>query len=181
MSSHGHVIGTLRPSSDTNTLNATELSHSSQAFADQWARKQNLESVYRIHRRISERGVDLVAKQAVANMAETRFASAQPIRSHQNNQGTVTSMDEVTRRPPFHARSAPEDLGFSLRNFVTANPVDDPNVLYARIAVRGGYVLPGSIPTLPQPKRVLEREEADMSSERETYDASSERGAYGGQ
>lgn len=109
---------------------------------------RGLAKVYNRCKRKAAGSIDPVAEQAVKNMALSRFLFAPP----------------TTDQP-----QPPEDLGYSLRNFLTVNMLDDPNVLSARIAVKEGHVLPGYIPSLPESGRVLEGEEAELSSERESH------------
>lgn len=111
------------------------------------ANRRGLAKVYNRHKGKAARSIDPVAGQAVKNMALSRFLFA----------------------PPTTDQPQPEDLGYSLRNFLTVNMLDDPNMLSARIAVKEGHVLPGYIPSLPESGRVLEGEEAELSSERETH------------
>lgn len=212
-----------------------------QTHADQWARKQNLEKYYNLHKGRSRKTIDIVAKRAVRNMGLTRFTNVRPTHSSSDTDTTrrdgplfhagsppedlsfsmrefsaaddpnpvfakivagkgranrtrglakvynrhkgkaARSIDPVAEQavknmalsrfqfaPPTTDQPQPEDLGYSLRNFLTVNMLDDPNMLSARIAVKEGHVLPGYIPSLPESRRVLEGEEAELSSERET-------------
>lgn len=82
---------------------------------------------------------------------------------------SLTSASTSEHRSLFHAGVPPEDFSHSIHNFLTVSPVDDPNVLFARIAVKGGCVRPGYVPPLPQPREGLRSEGAEAGSERGTY------------
>lgn len=148
MSSH-------EPTTELASIHIPQPTQILQACVDQWARKQNLEKTYKLHKRRSGKRVNLVARQAVSHIALTRFTNVQRNHSH----GTDATLPEET---------GSEDLSFSLRNFVTVNLIDDPNVLFARIAVKEGRVLAGYIPPLPQLRIAEESEEANVGLEGET-------------
>lgn len=220
----------------TGESTITEHPQFSQTHAGQWARKQNLEKDYELHKRRSRKSINLVAERAVRNMELIRFMDAQPTpdsndtavmrdgplfhaeslpedlgfsmrefaaaddpnpvgrgrkslrnrdleKAYNRHKGKAAkSIDPVAEQavrnmtlsgfqfaPTKTDQSQPEDLGYSLRNFLTVNMMDDPNMLSARIAVKEGHVFPGYTPSLPEPRRILEGEEAEMSSERETH------------
>lgn len=88
--------------------------------------------------------IDPFAKRAVKNMTMASFLSAHP--THDGSDGPTST-----------------DLNFSLRNFLVASPADDPNALYARVAVKEGRALPGYIPNLPQ--RTVTEGEASLEIE----------------
>lgn len=112
---------------------------------NEWFIRQGLEKDYRTHERKSARVVNPVAQQAVLNMDITRF---------------VQPADSASQTP------APSvDLGYSLRNFLVVNPVRDPNVVYARIAVREGRTQVGYVPPMPQLRRVRTESELLENSE----------------
>lgn len=66
-------------------------------------------------------------------------------------QPTLTTSNGLSPAPRskgeslFHTGSPLEDLGFSLRNFTAANPVDDPNAVYARTAAREDCMPPNFV------------------------------------
>lgn len=109
-------------------------------------RARGLAKVYNRHKGKAEKSIDPVAEQAVRHMALSRFFA-----------------------PPATDEPQSVDLGYSLRNFLTVNMLDDPNMLSARIAVKEGHVFPGYISSFPEPRRILEGEEAELSSERGTH------------
>lgn len=116
-----------------------------EAPTNEWLSRQCLENDFRAHERRSARVVNPVAQQAVLGMDITRFV--QP----------TNSASRI---------SAPsEDLGYSLRNFLVVNPVRDPNVVYARIAVREGRTQAGYVPPMPQSRRMRTESEVEQSSE----------------
>lgn len=139
-----------------------------QSCADKWACRQSLERHYDTHK-----GRSITAGPATelvsATTASTSFEYMQTIpittnilELHANRGNTSQSLSYVD--------SLPEDLSYSLRNFVVVDPVDDPNTLFARIAVKGGLAMrPGCVPSLPEPRRFLKGEKTEVNSERGTY------------
>lgn len=114
---------------------------------NEWLSRQCLENDYRAHERRSARMVNPVAQRAVLGMDITRFV--QP----------TNSASRIS------APSTADDLGYSLRNFLAVNPVCDPNVVYARIAVREGRTQVGYVPPMPQPRCMKTESEVEESSE----------------
>lgn len=115
----------------------------SQAYENQWAPKRRLETDFDKCTTDLDT-IDPSAKRAVKNMTMASFLSAHP---------THDGSDDPTST----------DLNFSLRHFLVASPADDPNALYARIAVKEGRALPGYIPNLPQ--RTVTESEASLEIE----------------
>lgn len=116
----------------------------SQAHQNLWALKQHLEPDFDMRNKFTADTIDPSAKQAVKNMTMASFLSAHP--THNISDGPTST-----------------DLNFSLRNFLVASPADDPNALYARVAVKEGRALPGYIPNLPQ--RTVSESEASLETE----------------
>lgn len=140
-----------------------------QSCADKWACRQSLERDYDTHK-----GRSITAGPATELVSATTAST-----SFEYMQLTIPI---TTNIPELHASrgnksqslsytdSLPEDLSYSLRNFVVVDPVDDPNTLFARIAVKEGLAMrPGCVPSLPEPRRFLKGEKTEVSSERGTY------------
>lgn len=104
--------------------------------------KQRLETDYSIQKRYTATTIDPFAERVVTSMEMAKF-----LNTHSTHDGS----DDPTST----------DLNFSLRNFLVASPADDPNALFARIAVKEGRVFPGYIPNLPQ--RTVSESEARQS------------------
>lgn len=148
-------------SSTTTPLSATThpdgtRSQLEQSCADKWLCRKGLEKEDYTHKRRSIRNADPVAERAVTDIPLARFelTRATPITDNLN-----PTREIGPRQSLFHASLPPEDLSYSLRNFVTVNPVDDPNVLFARVAVAEGRATPGYVPPLPPPKRITRNEQ----------------------
>lgn len=119
-----------------------------EAPTNEWLSRQCLENEYRMQERRSARVVNPVAQQAVLAMDITRFV-----------QPPTNSASRISSAPE-------EDLGYSLRNFLVVNPVRDPNVVYARIAVREGRTQAGYVPPMPKLRgRKTESEVEEEGSE----------------
>lgn len=130
------AVGTL-----PDTLQATSHTKTApqflQASADKWTHRQTLTNEYDVHKRST--GIDPFAQQAVSGMNISRFVQPSSWTSHPD--------------------SPPEDLNYSLRRFVTVDPVHNANVVYTRIAIKEGRTMAGYVPALPQPRRVAKNEE----------------------
>lgn len=125
-----HTVVSSKPAS-IDTPEAKSHPEFSQAHEDLWTLKQRLETDYNMQKRYTAATTDPFAERAVTNMKMASFLNTHP---------THDGPDDSTST----------DLNFSLRNFLVASPADDPNALFARIAVKEGRVLPGYIPNLPQ-------------------------------
>lgn len=156
----GHDCHHTNKSLDPNSTAPQFLQH----YVDKWACQQSLERDYENHRKISAKTVDLVAERAVIDMPLTRFEFT-PL--------PTTGLDPIvkdgTSEPLFRSALLAEDLSYSLRNFLVVDPVDGPDALFARIAVKEDYAMLGYVPPLPELGRSLEGEKAEMDSERGTY------------
>lgn len=148
----------------TNNTALEDTSHTApqwlQARADQWIRHESLKNDYHVHKRECARAVDPVAQKAVAGMDISCFVQPTTTLSPVPAENRASGLPSL-----FHAGSPPEDLNYSLRNFVAADPVEDPNVLYARIAVRQGRTMAGFVPALPQLRRAEEASEVTEDGE----------------
>lgn len=132
-----HTIVSGGPAS-IDTPETKSYSEFSRAYKDLWTPKQRLETDYDMQNRHTATTPDSFVERAVKNMEMAKFLNTHP---------THDGSDDPTST----------DLNFSLRNFLVASPADDPNALFARIAVKEGRTLPGCIPNLPQ-RTVLESE-----------------------
>lgn len=128
-----------------------------QACADGWVHHASLISAFNTHKRRCLRSIDPVAWQAVAGMDISLFM--QPALGLSGNHVSGFS----------HA----EDLNYSLRNFVAADPVQDPNALYARIAVREGRTMAGFVPALPD-RGLVTKDDSEKADASEATDGGSE-------
>lgn len=101
-----------------------------QAFADKRTRRQTLTSQYDVHKRNTR--IRQFSQQAVSGVNISRFMQPSSPRSH--------------------PRSPPEDLSYSLWRFIVADPVQDANVVYTRIAIKEGHTTAGHVPTSLWPR-----------------------------
>lgn len=137
-----------------------------QTYTDKKLCQQSLEQNYSIYQRTEETVDPNIFEQTATNTTPTSFGITPKTT---NRPSTYTSEDNKSNSL-FHAGPLLEDLNYSLRNFAAANPADDPNALFARIAVREGRsTQPGYIPSLPEPRRFSEGKEAKVHPERKKY------------
>lgn len=87
-----------------------------QASADKRTRRQTLTNQYDVHKRNTR--IDQPPQQAVS--------------------GDISRFMQPSS-PTSHPRSPPEDLNYSLRRFIVADPMQDANVVYTRIAIEEGH------------------------------------------
>lgn len=127
-----------------NTPEAKSHPQFSQVHEDLWALKQALErDHYDSPEGYAAKTIDPFVKQAVKDMTIASFIGTK-LAYGGSNDPTST------------------DLGFSLRNFLAASPVDDPNALFGRLAEREGRAQASYILPLSQPRRTPEVKDTEM-------------------